>query len=117
MGLRNGSLTFQRMVNNLFAGAVRKGLFVYLDDLVVVSKDFLKLCPIVAEENTRSRILAYEVIRDKGTSHCCSKLVRDGNHDSKTTEVVYAYHNIGRALVTAWQLEKIDAYNFEGSGR
>ncbi len=39
MGLRNAPLTFQRMINSLFAGVVGKGLHVYLDDLIVVSKD------------------------------------------------------------------------------
>ncbi len=39
MGLRNAPLTFQRMVNTLFAGVTGNGLFVYLDDLIVVSKD------------------------------------------------------------------------------
>ncbi len=39
MGLRNAPLTFQRMVNSLFAGVIGDGLFVYLDDLIVVSKD------------------------------------------------------------------------------
>ncbi len=39
MGLRNAPLPFQRMVNTLFSGNIGKGLFVYLDDLIVVSKD------------------------------------------------------------------------------
>ncbi len=39
MGFRNAPLTFQRMVNTLFSGVTGKGLFVYLDDLIVVSKD------------------------------------------------------------------------------
>ncbi len=39
MGLRNAPLTFQRMVNTLFSGVIGKGLFVYLDVLIVVSKD------------------------------------------------------------------------------
>ncbi len=39
MGLRNAPLTFQRMVNTLFSGVIGKGLFVCLDDLIVVSKD------------------------------------------------------------------------------
>ncbi len=39
MGLRNAPLTFQRMVNTLFAGVIGNGLFVSLDDLIVVSKD------------------------------------------------------------------------------
>ncbi len=39
MGLRNAPLTFQRMVNSLFADIIGNGLFVYLDDLIVVSKD------------------------------------------------------------------------------
>ncbi len=39
MGLRNAPLTFQRVINTLFAGVIGNGLFVYLDDLIVVSKD------------------------------------------------------------------------------
>ncbi len=39
MGLRNGPLTFQRIVNTLFSGVIGKGLSVFLDDLIVVSKD------------------------------------------------------------------------------
>ncbi len=39
MGLRNATLTFQRMVNTLFSGVIGKDLFMYLDDLIVVSKD------------------------------------------------------------------------------
>ncbi len=39
MGLRNAPLTFQRMINSLFAGVVGKGLHVYLDDLILVFKD------------------------------------------------------------------------------
>ena len=38
-GLRNAPLTFQRMVNTLFAGMIGHGLFVYLDDIIIVSKD------------------------------------------------------------------------------
>ncbi len=39
MVLYNAPLTFQRMVNTLFSGVIGKGLFVYLDDLIIVSKD------------------------------------------------------------------------------
>ncbi len=39
MGLRNTPLTFQRMINTLFAGVIGNGLFVYLDGLIVISKD------------------------------------------------------------------------------
>ncbi len=39
MGLRNAPLTFQRMANSLFSGLIGNGLFVYLDDLILVSKD------------------------------------------------------------------------------
>ncbi len=39
MGFRNVPLTFQRMVNTLFSCVIDKSLFVYLDDLIVVSKD------------------------------------------------------------------------------
>ncbi len=38
MSLRNAPLTFQRMINTLFAGVIVNGLFAYLDDLIVVSK-------------------------------------------------------------------------------
>ncbi len=39
MGLRNAPLTFQRMVNSLFSGLIGNGMFCYLDDLIIVSKD------------------------------------------------------------------------------
>ncbi len=39
MGLHNALLAFQRMVNTLFSGVTDKGLFVYVDDLIVVSKN------------------------------------------------------------------------------
>ncbi len=39
MGLQNAPLTFQRMINTLFAGEIGNGLIVYLDDFIVVSKD------------------------------------------------------------------------------
>ncbi len=39
MGLRNALLTFQRMVNSLFPGLIGNGMFCYLDDLIIVSKD------------------------------------------------------------------------------
>ncbi len=39
MGLRNAPVTFQRMVITLFSGIIGKGLFVYLDDLIVASID------------------------------------------------------------------------------
>ncbi len=37
--LRNAPLTFQKMVNAHSSGVTNKGLFVYLDDLIVVFKD------------------------------------------------------------------------------
>ncbi len=39
MGLRNAPLIFQRMVNSLFLGPIGNGMFCYLDDLIIVSKD------------------------------------------------------------------------------
>ena len=39
MGLRNSPLTCQRLVNSLFQGLIGKGLFVYMDDLILVSQD------------------------------------------------------------------------------
>ncbi len=39
MALRNAPPTFQRIINTLFGGVIGNGLFVYLDDLIFVSKD------------------------------------------------------------------------------
>ena len=55
IGLRNAPFTFQRMVNTLFAGVIGKGLFAYLDDLIVVSKDvdsYLKQLSLVFQKVT-----------------------------------------------------------------
>ncbi len=46
VGLRNARLTFQRMVKSLFAGVIGNGLFFYLDDLIVVSKNW-KLTSVI----------------------------------------------------------------------
>ena len=57
MGLRNAPLTFQRMINSLFAGAIGKGIFVYLDDLIIVSKDLdshLKQLALVFQKLTQA---------------------------------------------------------------
>ncbi len=39
MGLRNSPLTCQCLVNTLFQDLIGKGLFVYFDDLILVSKN------------------------------------------------------------------------------
>lgn len=39
MGLRNSPLTCQRLVDSLFQGLIGDGLFVYLDDLILVSQN------------------------------------------------------------------------------
>ncbi len=39
MGLRNTPLATQRWVNSIFSGIIGDGLFTYLDDFIVVSKD------------------------------------------------------------------------------
>ena len=39
MGLRNSPLTCQRLINSIFQGLIGHGLFVYLDDLILVSQD------------------------------------------------------------------------------
>ncbi len=39
MGQRNEPITFQRMVNALFSGLIGNGMFCFLDDLIIVSKD------------------------------------------------------------------------------
>ncbi len=57
MGLRNAPLPFQRMINSLFAGVIVNGLFVYLDDLIVVSKDLgslLKKLSLVFQKLTQT---------------------------------------------------------------
>ncbi len=57
VGLRNALLTFQRMINSLFAGVNGKSLYVYLDDLFVVSKDMdsqLQQLSLVFEKLTQA---------------------------------------------------------------
>ncbi len=39
MGLRNSPLTCQGLINSIFQGLICNGLFVYLDDLILVSRD------------------------------------------------------------------------------
>ncbi len=61
MGLQNTPLIFQRMVNTLFSGVIGKGLFVYLDDLIAVSKDLdshLQQLSLVFQKLTRARLKA-----------------------------------------------------------
>ena len=38
-GLKSAPLTFQRLINNLFADLIGKDMFAYLDDLIICSKD------------------------------------------------------------------------------
>ncbi len=57
MGLGNAPLTFQRMVNTLFAGVIGNGLFVYLDNLIIVSKDldsYLEKLSLVFQKLTQA---------------------------------------------------------------
>ncbi len=65
MGLHNAPLTFQRMVNSLFAGVIGNGLFVYLDDLIVVSKDL--------ESHFRNFDLVFSWLRETGLKANLSK--------------------------------------------
>ncbi len=61
MGLRNAPLTIQRIVNTLFSGIIGKGLFVYLDDLIVVSKDLdshLQQLSLVFQKLTKAGLQA-----------------------------------------------------------
>ena len=55
-GLRNAPLTFQRMINTLFAGLIGNTVCAYLDDLIVVSKDvdshLIKLREVLAKLST-----------------------------------------------------------------
>ncbi len=56
MELRNALLTFQRMVNTLFSGVIGKALFVYIDNLIVVSKELdshLKQLSLVFQKLTQ----------------------------------------------------------------
>ncbi len=68
--LRNSPFTFQRMVNTLFSGVIGKGLFVYLDDLIVVSKDldsYLQQLSLVFQKLTQAGLKAeltkYELLK------------------------------------------------------
>ncbi len=57
LGLRNAPLTFQRMINTLFAGVIGNSLLVYLDDLIVVSEDLnshLKKLSLVFQKLTQA---------------------------------------------------------------
>ncbi len=57
MGLRNAPLTFQRMISSLFAGVIGIGLYMYLDDHFVVSKDLdshLQQLSLVFEKLTKT---------------------------------------------------------------
>ncbi len=50
--LKSVLLTFQRMINNLFAGMLGNSVFTYLDDLIITSKDpetHLKTLPTVLQ--------------------------------------------------------------------
>ncbi len=38
-GLKSAPLTFQRLISDIFAGMLGKNVFVYLDDIIVASKD------------------------------------------------------------------------------
>lgn len=44
-----------------------------------------------------------------------SRLVRQQSQDHKTTEVVNTHEDVCRALVTAWELEEVNAYSLKGS--
>ncbi len=39
MGLKGASLTFQRLISNIFAGMLGKNVFAYLDDIIVTGKN------------------------------------------------------------------------------
>ncbi len=38
-GLKTSPITFQRMINTLFSDFIGKGVYAYLDDLIICSKD------------------------------------------------------------------------------
>ncbi len=38
-GLKSASITFQRMINSLFADVLDKDVYAYLDDLIICSKN------------------------------------------------------------------------------
>ncbi len=95
MGLRNAPLTFQRMVNTLFSSIIGKGLFVYLDDLIVVSKDLdshlQQLCLVfqkLTEAGLKAKLTKCEFLKSR--IEFLGHLVDgDGIHtvDSKITAV------------------------------
>ncbi len=94
MGLQNAPLTFQRMVNTLFSGVTGKGLFVYLDDLIV-SKDLdshLQQLSLVFQKLTqaglKAKLTKCEFLKS-GTEFLGHLVNGDGIHtvDSKITTV------------------------------
>ncbi len=58
MELRNASLTFQSMDNTLFSGVSGEGLFVYLDELIVVSKHYLQQLSLIFQKLTHAGLKA-----------------------------------------------------------
>ncbi len=82
---------------------------------VAIPKDLiLKFCPIITEENMSC--VGADGMRNSGMNQYSSRLIRQGSQDCETTKVVYKNKYIGRALDTVWQLQKVSAYNVEGSG-
>ena len=57
-GLRNAPLTFQRMINNLFAGLLGNTVVAYMDDLIVVSQSM--------EDHFRKLTLVLEKLSSAG---------------------------------------------------
>lgn len=71
MGLHNSSATWQRLVDNVLGAGLEPYVFVYLDDIVIVTREFDKHLEILREVFERLRAANLTLSRDK--CHFCRR--------------------------------------------
>ncbi len=79
-GLKTAPITFQRMINTLFSDLICKGVYAYLDDLIICIKDgdshFAKLEVVLLklrEAGLKAKLTKCEFFKVKNNlcgSHC-----------------------------------------------
>lgn len=65
MGLHNSSATWQRLVDNILGAGLEPYVFVYLDDIIIVTPDFDRHVEILREVLERLKVAGLTVCRDK----------------------------------------------------
>ncbi len=74
-GLKSAPITFQRMINTLFADMLGKDVYTYLDDLIICSKNGENLLADLAvllklkEAGLKAKLTRYEFLKAK-MPHC-----------------------------------------------